>query len=111
LAKREESKVPSKARSKQCIVEGGHSAKRRRATWAYPSFPKYPTSGKLCDGSKFVILFSIPSDGTIWWSTNAVYATLAVVLVLGVGSSYGHVGAISFDVDVAVSSGLGHLRD
>jgi hypothetical protein len=36
-----------------------------------------------------------------------VHAAAAAALVPGVGSSHGHVGAISSDIDATVSSGLG----
>jgi hypothetical protein len=69
--------------------------------------PKHPTSGKPSHGGKTGVLFSIPSNGTIRRSTNAMYATSVAVPLLGMGSSYGHLAAISSDDDAVVSSGLG----
>jgi hypothetical protein len=111
LAKRETSKVPSKVGNKQNTAEGGHSAERGSTTWAPFGCSKCLIGDKPSHESKFEILSSVPSDGTICWSTNVAYTTSAAAPVLGVGSSCGYVGAISSDVDAAVSSGLGHLSD
>jgi hypothetical protein len=103
---REASKIPSKTRSKQGTAEDSHSTKRNGATRASYGRPKYLTCGKLSYGSKSGILFSVPSDGTICWSTNVVYDTPAAVSVPSVGSSLGHVG-VSSNVNATISSQLG----
>jgi hypothetical protein len=83
--------------------------------WASLYCHKYLTSGELSHGGESGILFkrskccifSIPSDGTICGSTNALYATSAAVLVPSTTSPYGHVDALSSIADAAVSSKLG----